>query len=101
MCKVKSGVCIKTRQDVQNLVIGLIFRQQHEYSQGDILYIVEHYTQGAEVKLERDALNTIISKNLDILHRNGRIQCKNGIYRSQNILNVPIGNQTRLKKKAV
>ena len=28
MCKVKSGAKIKNQQDVQNLVIGIIFRQR-------------------------------------------------------------------------
>ena len=55
MCKVKSGVLITNKEDVQNMIIGIIFRQQKKY-------------------------RLIVDENLDILSRNGAICCKNGNY---------------------
>lgn len=83
MCKINSGVLIKNRQDVQNLVIATLFRQEHEYNIENILSLVQQYMVGSPVKLQRDDLYSIISDNLDILYIRNKVKCKNGCYTPQ------------------
>lgn len=88
MCKVKSGVAIQSRQDVQNLVIGIINRQEKGYRKEEILNLVEYYMKGSRVTISKMYLEDIISKNLDMLYRNNCVRCKNGYYIPQiNFLN--------------
>lgn len=80
MCKVKSGNLLKNRHDVQNLVIGIINRQQDAYSREKIYETVEYYFQGADVKMCQDAIRDVIDENLDLLYRKGLIDCQDGCY---------------------
>ena len=80
MCKVKSGVQIKNQQDVQNLVIGIIFRQRMPYRIHDILNIVLYYTKNSQYNISEDDLYYTISDTLDMLYDRNRIKCENGIY---------------------
>ncbi len=80
MCNVNSGALIKNKQDIQNLVIGIIFRQQDKYKPEDISDIVQYYMRGSTYLIDKKSLQNIISKNLELLHRNDKIQCKNGHY---------------------
>ena len=78
MCNVNSGVLIKNKQDVQNLVIGIIFRQQDKYKPENIIDIVQYYMEGSPFVINENVLQNIISENLNLLCRNDKIQCKNG-----------------------
>lgn len=80
MCKVNSGVLIKNGQDVQNLVIGIIFRQQDKYKPRNIIEIVQYYMKGSAFSIDESALQEIILENLNLLCRNDKIQCKNGYF---------------------
>lgn len=80
MCNVKSGVLVENRQDVQNLVIGIIFRQQYKYKIENIVAAVQYYMKGSSVTMDTDSLREIISDNLNLLHRNDKIKRKNGYY---------------------
>jgi hypothetical protein len=80
MCKVKSGVQIKNRQDIQNLVIGIIFRQRATYRIENILDIVSYYTRDSQYEVSEDDLYYIISETLDMLYIRNRVKCKNGVY---------------------
>lgn len=83
MCKINPGSQIKNRQDVQNLVIATLFRQEHEYYIEDILKIVQRYMIGSPVKIQKDNLYSIILDNLDILYIRNKVKCKNGCYTPQ------------------
>ena len=80
MCNVNSGVLIKNKQDVQNLVIGIIFRQQDKYKRENIIDIVQYYMEGSPFVINENVLQNIISENLNLLCRNDKIQCKNGYF---------------------
>ena len=80
MCKVKSGIMIENQQDVQNLVIGILFRQEKKYSQEQIYAIVQHYLQGSLYVINQKTVLKIISDNIDMLHRNSYVSCVNGYY---------------------
>ncbi len=82
MCKVKSGTQIKNQQDIQNLVIGIIFRQYKPYQLDDVLNIALYYTKKSKYKISEDDLYYIIYDTLDMLCIRNRIKCKNGVYTS-------------------
>ena len=82
MCKVKSGAQIKNQQDVQNLIVGIIFRQTGTYQIDDILNIVLYYMKDSPYNISEDDLYYIISDTLDMLYIRNRIKCKNGVYTS-------------------
>lgn len=83
MCKINSGASIKNHQDVQNLVISTIFRQEKEYYIENILSLVQQYMVGSPVDMQRDDLYSIILDNLDILYIRNKVKCKNGCYTPQ------------------
>lgn len=85
MCKVKSGVLIKNEQDIQNLVIGIINRQQNVYNSKKILELTKHYCKGTELKISSNYLQDVIEDNLSFLYRKGLLDCKNGNYYPQPI----------------
>ena len=80
MCKIKFGKQLTSLQDMQNLVIGILLRQQYEYNKVQIYNCVNNYCTGAEYKMSQRAIVKLIDKNLDFLSRIGVVQCKNGQY---------------------
>lgn len=80
MCKVKSGTQIKNQQDIQNLVVGIIFRQRVAYRIDDILNIVLYHTKNSQYCVSEEDLYYNISDTLDMLCTRNRIRCKNGVY---------------------
>lgn len=80
MCRVGSGASIKNRQDLQNLVIGIINRQQQYYRVEDILDLVQYYLEGSSINLSVEQLRKIITDNLDMLYIRNRVKCINGCY---------------------
>lgn len=83
MCKINSGASIKNRQDVQNLVIATIFRQEKAYYIENILNLVQQHMIGSSVDIQKDDLYSIILDNLDILYIKNKVKCKNGCYTPQ------------------
>lgn len=80
MCKIKFGKQLTSLQDMQNLVIGILLRQQYEYNKVQIYNCVNNYCTSAEYKMSQRAIVKLIDKNLDFLSRIGVVQCKNGQY---------------------
>lgn len=85
MCKVSSGASIKNWQDVQNLVIGIILRQQEEYCIENILDLVQYYMVGSPINAKENELYGVILNNLDLLYIRNKVKCKNGYYIPQPI----------------
>jgi len=88
MCKINSGVSIKNRQDVQNLIVATLFRQEQSYYIENILDLISHYMVGSPVELQRKTLYHLISDNLDDLYIRNKVKCKNGCYTPQPINNL-------------
>lgn len=80
MCKVKFGTALMNESDVQNLIVGIIFRQQEQYKEGDILNLARKYTENSSFKVSTLYLQKMIEENLDFLVRFGRIKCLDGMY---------------------
>mgnify|MGYP005782932195 CR=1 FL=1 len=86
MCKVKSGKMLKNQQDIQNLVIGIINRQENIYNSEEIVNMVDYYCKDAQVDVDRKTLSNMVNDNLDYLYRKAFINCSNGNYYPQTIL---------------
>lgn len=80
MCKVKTGKLILNSQDVQNMVVGIIFRQKKKYKLDTIVDLASFYLKGSPVKMKRKELSRIVEDNLNLLAVNGRINYQNGHY---------------------
>ncbi|WP_289747794.1 hypothetical protein [Thomasclavelia cocleata] len=85
MCKISPGAQIKNQQDVQNLVIATLFRQEQEYYAENILEIVQQYMIGSPIKIQREHLYSIILDNLDFLYIINKVKCRNGLYTPQQV----------------
>lgn len=83
MCKINVGSSIKNQQDVQNLIIATINRQEKEYRIEHILRLVQRYMVGSPLDIQRNKLYSIILDNLDILYIRNRVKCRNGFYTPQ------------------
>lgn len=80
MCKIKSGVQIGNEMDLQNMIVGIILRQQHEYQEKDIIKIVIKYSEKAPIDVKEPLLKKMVQDNLDLLYRLKRIRCLDGVY---------------------
>ena len=87
MCKINSGVLVKNHQDVQNLIIATLFRQEHSYYIENILELISHYMIGSPVEIQRKTLYRLVSDTLDDLYIRNKVKCKNGCYIPQPIRN--------------
>lgn len=85
MCNVKYGCDIKNQNDVQNLIIGIINRQQGDYNKSQIYEMVEYNYHGAEYVMSTKALRKMVDDNLSFLYKAGFIDCWNGLYSPQAI----------------
>lgn len=83
MCRVKHGCDIKTRNDVQNLIIGIINRQQDNYKKEQVYEMVEYNYHGAQYEISTKSLREMVDNNLHFLYRAGFINCWNGVYSPQ------------------
>lgn len=83
MCKVKSGIQIQNRQDVQNLVIGIIFRQCIPYKMDELLDTISFYMKDSQYNISEEDLYYMVSDSLDMLCIRNRIKCQDGVYTSQ------------------
>ncbi len=80
MCKVKTGALIVNKGDVQNMIVGIILRQQNKYKKEEILEMSKKYFQGSALEMDNNTFMEIIEENLEIFSRNEKIFCENGNY---------------------
>lgn len=85
MCKVKSGSNLRTESDLQNLITGIILRQQHSYVESDIINTVEYHCSGNRIVSQR-RLQEMIQETLDIFSQYMKIDCTDGLYTPKRLL---------------
>lgn len=85
MCKVKSGSNLRTESDLQNLITGIILRQQHSYFESDIISAVEYHCGGNQI-VSQQRLQEMIQETLDILSQYMKIDCIDGLYTPKRLL---------------
>lgn len=84
MCKVKSGLNLKTESDLQNLITGIILRQQHSYFESDIMDTVEYHC-GVNQIVSRRRLQEMIGETLDLFAQYKKVDCVDGLYTPKRI----------------
>ena len=80
MCKVKFGANLNNESDLQNMVVGIILRQNQKYKEKDILNIVTHYSKNANMDVSPSLIKNITRENLSFLLRNQKVCCLDGVY---------------------
>ena len=71
---------VKNEQDLQNLVIGIIFRMNQPYESKEIVEIVNYWLKGSRFHDDIDLIEEKVESNLDFLHIRDNVRCWNGIY---------------------
>lgn len=80
MCRVKSGINIKNKNDLQNMVIGIILRQKDKYLEQDIINAVTYFSSNSTMEIDSFLIKNIVKDNLDFLLRTKRLFCMDGVY---------------------
>lgn len=85
MCYIKINDEITSKEDVRNLITGIILRQRNAYKKDDILESVLFYSKGSSIEIDKNDILQLIDTSLDVFKRNGEVNCWNGIYRTAGI----------------
>ena len=80
MCKVKFGHEITSDSDLQNLIIGIIFRQEKEYLEKDIFDETKRYSKNAKIPINDQKLQETVKYHLDALTRFRKVYRLDGVY---------------------
>lgn len=82
---IKQGKEIKSEQDLQNLVIGVLNRQTKDYTQKEVESIIKNYTKNSTFKVSNEMITKMVTDNINYLYRKGMVDCKNGVYSPERI----------------
>lgn len=88
MCYIKYGKDIETREDVRNLITGLVLRQRSEYDKTHIINQVNKYMSGSRYTMTPRELDRMVADSLDIFRRNHVIRCWTGKYRTKSAVSL-------------
>ena len=77
--KIRTGKEVKNKQELQNLIVAILNRQQHPYEKGYIVKAVKYYLKGS-IYLKSKETVEMIDENLDFMYRKGLIDCRLGIF---------------------
>ncbi len=83
MCKVKTGRAVLNLQDVQNLVTGIIFRQESSFRRDELLDAVKHYMVGSPMQRDQQKIAKIVDMTLMTSISNEWLTCQYGSYYPQ------------------
>lgn len=84
MCRIKCGEELKTEADLQNLITGVILRQQGMYKKSDIFRIVSLNCDNSPFS-NYPKLNMNIQNTLNAFVRCQMIRCVDGVYKPQRV----------------
>lgn len=84
MANVKHNEDVKNEQDLQNLVIGIIFRQDKPYKRNTIVRIVNHYLRRSVFQGDTKLIRQHVNDTLDLLLLRDKVRCINGLYYPKN-----------------
>ncbi len=80
MANVLHNEDVKNEQDLQNLVIGIIFRQDNPYKSESIVRIVNHYLRRSVFQGNTKLIRQHVNDTLDLLLFHDNVRCINGLY---------------------
>ncbi len=79
MPEIKYGKEIKTKEDLQNLIIGLAFRRE-SFTLDEMVSLATKYSKGTKIPLSEKELTSAIEDMLDLFQRENLVSCENGQY---------------------
>lgn len=82
---IKTGKEIRSSEDIRNLIVSIILRQNSDFTKQKIFDLIKEYIHGSKAKIEDGDITSIIEDTLDVLRRNGEVTCWNGKYKTKEI----------------
>lgn len=86
MANVLHNEDVKNKQDLQNLVIGIIFRMDKPFTDDSVIQLVNYYLKGSIFYDNIDLIKEYVSDNLDFLQNRDTMRRINGICYMKNPL---------------
>lgn len=77
---------VKNEQDLQNLVIGIIFRMDKPFKSDTIVRIVNRYLRRSVFQGDTKLIRQHVNDSLDLLQNRDKVRCRNGSYSVKNPL---------------
>lgn len=84
MANVKHNEDVKNKQDLQNLVVGIIFRQVKPFKDEQIVKIVNHWLKGSKFYDDIALIEKHVEETLDLLYCLDKVRCWEGIHYPRN-----------------
>jgi len=79
MANVKHNQDVKNEQDLQNLVIGIIFRMDKPFTEEKIVSLVNRYLKGSIFYKNNPLIKQHVSDSLDLLQNWDKMRRRNGV----------------------
>lgn len=86
MANVKHNEDVKNKQDLQNLVTGIIFRQCKSFKKYDVIQTINYYLKGSEFYDNISLIKEYVTDTLNLLQSRDVVRCRNGSYSVRNPL---------------
>lgn len=88
MCRISTREQIKTRADINSLVVGLINRQCQPFNEEKIIKLTEYHSANAKVIITKMQIGKLIKSRLDTCERNGLLSYEKGYYYPKSVVNL-------------
>ena len=75
---------VKNEQDLQNLVIGIIFRMDKPYKNDNIVILVNRYLRRSVFQGNTELIRQHVNDSLDLVQLHDKVRCINGTYYPKN-----------------
>ncbi len=85
MCRIKYGASVCNIQDLKNLVLGIILRQESVFRKEDILNLTLQYLLGSELVIKEKEITFLINSILKKLFFYDILTCNSGEYKLEKI----------------
>lgn len=85
MCVFEYGESIRSNEDVRNLVISLVLRQERSFTQADIVEQARLCLNDSPLEISDRTLNALVADSLWVLLNNRDVAWRNGEYVLRNV----------------
>ena len=79
MANVRHNEDVQNEQDLQNLVIGIIFRMDKPFTKEKVIHLVNRYLKGSIFYKNMPLIEQHVSDSLDLLQAKNIMRRRNGI----------------------
>lgn len=80
MCHVKTNENIVTKQDLQNLITGIILRQQGMFTEKYLKKATDFFMMGSPLAVAESEIEDMIGNTLNVLRWSGKTMYHAGVY---------------------